>query len=896
MSVRNSVKIAVLLALLINILCVTARAADRLAAFPGAEGGGKYTQGARAASKVSVYHVTTTEDYAQGESEIKGSLRYGMKKPGSIIVFDISGIIHLKRKLAVGDNITVLGQTAPGGGVTIADYDVEVQGDNVILRYLRIRPTDSQGGEPDGLGGRWVHNVILDHCSVSWGVDELLTLYAGSIEGGKKPSENITVQYCISSESLRMSNHIKGAHGYGGIIGGTNATYHHNLFAHHDSRSPRLDRNLRGTDFVNNVIYNWGNTNSIYGGEPYTYSNDPQYWSPDYVSRVNIRNNYYKYGPSTRREYRSRIMEVTNNGSASYNGEMLKSDFYINGNYVFDDIKASADNTASSDYVYNKSRANLLSEPVDMGEYTVPEQTAEEAMQQTLAFAGASLPMRDSVDARVAADVINGTGRIINNDEEVGGVEDIPFVKRKFEIPADWKSASGMNGAKETDRAPSGYTWIEEYVNDWTAAQSAPQNPKITVTSPAVGDMTLTTDKTGNSGIWTVVKRGETAAYHMTAEPVGETELVKSELYDGGECIGVFDGGEISTGLNLGSGVHYIRSRAYNNIGESTDSPVSIIYVTGENDGAVEIGKTPYPEKSAAWTENGVRYVSGSGFIAGKADSLSFDRHYVNGDFEMIVKLEDMPKYENGVLCGIMFRESLDPDSRTVMIADTWRKYGENIVVPVRGSEGGSLSFKWMKNTGGSDIKNGSSYDTGKYPMPKYLKLQRTGNTITAAVSDSSTDWTDNARQPYIMDISGWSETGYVGLAVDSVNGTGNDTNIPLLPWYTIAGFSEVRLIGEAREPVPPECSITDLYTEGTVLKANIANSGDSVSAVAAAAAYDESGALVSVRLMPVDITGYEETNIEYDLGAAAASFKLFLWNSAEEQKPLCESRSCGRE
>lgn len=891
MAVKKVIYAAAAITLVIGTAILPARAADRLPAFPGAEGGGKYTQGARAADKVSVYHVTSLEDYAQNESEIKGSLRYGMKQSGSIIVFDVSGVIHLKRKLPVYENITVLGQTAPGDGVTITDYDVEVQGDNVILRYLRIRPTDSQGGEPDGLGGRWVDDVVLDHCSVSWGVDELLTLYAGSIDGGKTPSTNLTVQYCISAESMRMSNHIKGAHGYGGIVGGTNATYHHNLFAHHDSRSPRLDRNLRGTDFVNNVIYNWGNTNSIYGGEPYSYSNDSQYWSPDYVSRVNIRGNYYKYGPSTRSTFRSRLLEVTNNGSASYNGEMLKSDFYINGNYVWGNEKATSDNTSSTEYVLNKSKANLLSEPVDMGEYTINMQTAEEALYTTLATVGASLPKRDSVDARIISDVKSGTGRVINNDEEVGGVEEIPKITRKFEIPSDWKTANGMGSAKETDLAPSGYTWIEEYVNAWTASQTAPQNPVVTAVSPTVADITLTSDKTGNKGIWTVVTAGEPLKYEMTAQPVGSTHITRTELYDGTNRIDSCDSGRIDTELELSAGVHYIRSRAYNDMGESTDSPVSLVYVTGANDGAAEIGTPPYPGKSAAWSENGIRYVAGSGFIAGKKDSLSFDKHYVDGDFEMTVKLCDIPKYENGVLCGIMFRESLEPDAKTVMIADTWRKYGENVLIPIRASQGGSVSFKWMKDSEGNAIKNSGSYDTVKYPMPIYLKLQRTGDIMTASVSDNGTDWTDNARQPYTIDVSGWSGSGYVGLAVDSVNGTGNDTNLPLLPWYTIAGFSEVNITGETREPMPTDCEIESLYTDGTVLKADISNSGEAADAVAAAALYDESGALTAVKLIPITVAGYDMTDIEYDFKTASASAKLFLWNSAEEQKPMCEGK-----
>ena len=175
------------------------------------------------------------------------------------------------------------------------------------MRYLRVRPTDQNGGEPDGIGGRWNHNIIVDHCSVSWSVDEGLTLYAGSSED-RTQGGNLTIQNTIGAESLKMSNHFKGSHGYGAIWGGTNSSYHHNLLAHHDSRSPRLDRELQGTDIRNNVIYDWGITNSAYGAEPYSYNSET--YNP---SNVNWVNNYYKHGPSTASKLFGRLFEVSNN-------------------------------------------------------------------------------------------------------------------------------------------------------------------------------------------------------------------------------------------------------------------------------------------------------------------------------------------------------------------------------------------------------------------------------------------------------------------------------------------------------------------------------------------------------------------------------------------------------
>ena len=766
-------------------------AADQLLAFPGAEGGGKYTTGARGASKPEVYHVTNLNDSG------KGSLRDAVSKSGRIVVFDVGGVIELKSKLNFNaSDITVLGQTAPGNGITITGYDAEIYKDNIILRYLRIRPTDNQGGEPDGLGGRWVHDIIIDHCSLSWSVDELLTLYAGSLEQNTNVSKNLTVQYCLASESLRMSNHIKGAHGYGGIVGGTNATWHHNLFAHHDSRSPRFDRNLKSTDFTNNVIYNWGNTNSLYGAEPYSYNSVPKYSTPEYVSNVNIRNNYYKYGPSTRPAYRSRIFDVTNDGSVKYNGAVLKSNLYINGNYVYGDSVVTANNTVSGSHINKRGNVNLIPAPVDMRGYEIEIETAEEAYETTLADVGATLPHRDAIDARVVADVKNGTGRIINTDEEVGSLAGFKSEEHVFEIPASWKSANGMGSAKETDIAPSGYTWIEEYVNDWTAEQSAPTNPEIYVSSPAVANTDKTYDKIDSQGFWEVTDGA--VNYNAHAFAVGDTEITKMELWDGEELLFTYDGDDgIDQNVNLASGTHYLMSRAYNDRGESTQSPVSIVYVTGASAmNVTEIGSVPYPGKSRMWEDDGKTYLAGSGSIYGKNDSLSFDAHATNGDFVFTCKVEDIPKYENSVQCGIMFRESLDPDSRMIMVSDLWRKYGENIQV-IQRSEKSEAEFGWMKDKNGKNIENTSSYDSGNYPLPKYMKLERKGNTLTVSVSNNGTSWTDNMRQPMKIDISGWSDEGYVGLAVDSVNGDAKDVAHPPLAWFTIAAFSDVRLTGE---------------------------------------------------------------------------------------------------
>ena len=251
-------------------LCIcgiySASAAEELPAFPGAEGGGKYTTGARAKSSREVYHVTNLN--ASGD----GSFADAVSKEGRIIVFDVGGTIELNGTLTINkSNLTILGQTAPGDGITFSGGDISIADGkkNIIMRYLRIRPSDKNGGEPDGLSGRWNSNIIIDHCSLSWSVDELLTIYAGSTESSKTIGNHLTIQNTIAAESLRMSNHFKGAHGYGAIMGGTYASYYNNLLAHHDSRSPRLDRELKSTDIRNNIIYGWSEINSADGAEAY---------------------------------------------------------------------------------------------------------------------------------------------------------------------------------------------------------------------------------------------------------------------------------------------------------------------------------------------------------------------------------------------------------------------------------------------------------------------------------------------------------------------------------------------------------------------------------------------------------------------------------------------------
>ena len=241
-----------LAAILLCLASITA-SQDRTPAFPGAEGFGRYVTGGRGGN---VYHVTSLADDGS-----EGTLRWALGKAGAkTIVFDVSGTIHLQSALNISiGNVTIAGQTAPGDGICVADYPVAIKANNVIVRYMRFRLGNNNvlinGADGwDAFGGFDQQDWMIDHCSVSWSIDECL-----SVLGNK----NTTVQWCLVAQSLVNSGHSKGAHGYGGNWGGSGASFHHNLIAHHGSRTPRLgprpttqlDERM---DMRNNVIYNFG--------------------------------------------------------------------------------------------------------------------------------------------------------------------------------------------------------------------------------------------------------------------------------------------------------------------------------------------------------------------------------------------------------------------------------------------------------------------------------------------------------------------------------------------------------------------------------------------------------------------------------------------------------------
>lgn len=472
---------------------ISAAAMAQAPAFPGAEGHGRYVTGGRGGT---VYHVTNLNDSGTG------SLREALGKSGKrTIVFDVSGTIKLRSdiKVSKGD-VTVAGQTAPGDGITLANYTINMSANNVIIRFIRSRrgnAVDINEGA-DAIWGRQRSNIILDHCSFSWSIDEVASFY---------DNRNFTMQWCTIAEALNNAGHGKGAHGYGGIWGGKGASFHHNLLIHLNNRVPRFNGaryawsgydtskypntiQAERVDFRNCVMYNWG-SGGCYGGPGGGY--------------INMVNNYYKAGPGTKNKTRVTQVSKSDSGNGGDNPfPDYTSRYYINGNYVTA-AGASAANYDWKGVVYDSGIPTVngercmndnknyygegagyvkikLDEPIDAGEVTT--HNAEIAYLKVMQYAGASLS-RDSHDERYMRETQNGTAEymgsvtktkgIIDSQNDVGGWPTLnsgtaPLDSDKDGMPNDWETANGLNpnsndANKYTIDPYKYYTNLEVYIN-----------------------------------------------------------------------------------------------------------------------------------------------------------------------------------------------------------------------------------------------------------------------------------------------------------------------------------------------------------------------------------------------------------------------------------------------
>lgn len=442
------------------MLCLTLtiiNASAQPLAFPGAEGFGRFTTGGRGGNVIAVTNLN--------DSGV-GSLRAAITVQGArTIVFRVSGTIALQSELRIRHNdITIAGQSAPGDGICLRDYPLVIDADNVIIRYLRMRLGDVHKLQEDAISCLGNKNILIDHCSMSWGIDEVASFY---------DNENATVQWCLISESLNDSYHRKGKHGYGGIWGGKGATFHHNLLAHHSNRNPRFNGSRTHgepekeiVDFRNNVIYNW-RENSSYGGE---------------AGQQNLVGNYYKFGPATGAT-KNRIVEPYDK-----NGK-----WYVADNFVYGSPKVTANNW---DGVQGKFAVQgKVNTPHPFA--PVVTHSAEKAFTLVLAYAGAVRPKRDAIDTRIVAEVKSGTATfgeagIINSQTEVGGWPVLHSAPAPKDDDRDgmadaWERSHGLDATNPEDRNGNfngdGYTNLEKYLN--SLALSAGNLTTTTIDSTA---------------------------------------------------------------------------------------------------------------------------------------------------------------------------------------------------------------------------------------------------------------------------------------------------------------------------------------------------------------------------------------------------------------------------
>jgi hypothetical protein len=455
-------------------------------AFPGAWGGGMYSFGGRGGK---VFIVTSLEDAGPG------TLREACNAIGPrIVVFNVAGIIHLKNRIRVrAPYITIAGQTAPGDGICVRGATFEVNTHDVVIRHMRFRRGETNvANRDDALGGNPVGNVIVDHCSASWGLDENLSMYRHMYKPTdgtrelKLPTVNITVQWCISSEALDTFNH-----SFGSTIGGHNSLFHHNLWANNTGRNPSIgmdgDFNL-----VNNVLYNWRHRTVDGGDQKSTYC---------------IVNNYFKPGP------------ITPEGAISY--RVLRPDgrrpgpdktlarvwgkAYVAGNVVEGNDAVTKDNWAGGVQTDGPedSKAVLAKVRLDKLPVMPPHelQSATDAYAAVLEHAGATLPTRDAVDKRVIESVRRGTALpgtkdgIITDVKQVGGYPVYLGQPAKDSdgdgIPDWWEEKYKLNPNEASDATKDstgdGYTNIEKYINGIDPTKKADWKDLSNNRDPLVG-------------------------------------------------------------------------------------------------------------------------------------------------------------------------------------------------------------------------------------------------------------------------------------------------------------------------------------------------------------------------------------------------------------------------
>jgi pectin methylesterase-like acyl-CoA thioesterase len=752
---------------------------NEVLAFPGAEGGGRYAFGGRGQE---VYIVTNLSDYGVGDTPIEGSLRFGLQS-NCTIVFNVSGTIELKQSLKFAglSNITIAGQSAPGDGITISGWDTNISNSkNIIIRYIRFRPgalnIHSGSDSMDSLWGRDNDTFIIDHCSFSWCTDESLSVYRG---------ENGTVQWSIVSESLTLSGHSKGRHGYGGIFGGDNVTFHHNLIANHTSRNPRIGGGYAGyadanhvatLQLSNNIIYNWG-FNTTYGGG---------------FTNTNFINNYLKPGPGTRDDVKNRVIDAGEKGKIG--------GFYVAGNYLEGNTEYSLNNSLGIKFS-GDSDGNTKTTIADIpyqteGILALSVEPAQDIYDKILSQAGATYPKRDAIDARVVAEVDTNLGHYINTEQEVGGyileseTRPADFDKDKDGIADEWELANGLDPEDPTDQSllnEDGYTNLEHYLNSLADMEKEAENP--------VGKLLI-----DNNAQYVT---GDTVTAEVSAHSTYGHTIDKIEFYNGSQKVGEVNNYPYSfdyTGLSDGS--YYLSARIWDDKGNKTQTTASVVHINTPNgkgeDGDLkdwvsqDIGTSAVP--GSASLKDGILTVKGSGKL-GRAegsidgtnayDAAKDEFHYVykpmEGDIEVITKLGSVTPVDNHAFGGIMIREDLTDSSAAAVLGLSWVKYTNttwSVYLAGRNEAGGdfdllneNLDSAASAKASGVSLISDIPFKTGEQFNGCWLKLTRIGDTFTSYWSQDGIKWIPVGERTIPM-----QNEVYIGFAADS-NQTANSLN-----------------------------------------------------------------------------------------------------------------------
>lgn len=474
----------------------------KIPAFPGAEGGGAYSFGGRGGKVITVTNLNDSGP---------GSFREACEQGGArIVVFNVAGIIQLKSPIIVrAPYITIAGQTAPGDGVCIAGESFWVNTHDVVVRHMRFRRGETNvGRRDDAFGGNPVGNIMIDHCSTSWGLDENISFYRHMFNPGegykelKLPTVNVTIQNTISAQALDTYNHA-----FGSTLGGENCTFMRNLWASNAGRNPSIGWN--GVfNFVNNVIYNWVHR-SVDGG--------------DYTALYNIINNYYKPGPLTPKNSPVGHRLLKPESGRSKLDHYVFGRVYADGNIMEGNERVTRNNWDGGIQVQDQANTQgytelmKWNEPFPMPQF--PIMSAKESYDFVLQHAGATLPKRDIVDERVIEEVKTGknyyvkglnpdefyqfeyrrlpkdsyTKGIITDIKQVGGYPEYkgkPYVDTdKDGMPDKWEKANGLNPKDPSDALKDitgdGYTNIEKYINGISTKE------KVDWTNPANNQDTL---------------------------------------------------------------------------------------------------------------------------------------------------------------------------------------------------------------------------------------------------------------------------------------------------------------------------------------------------------------------------------------------------------------------